>query len=62
MIVVCAAVLGAGRVAAASWVRSPRQAAAERAAPSMLTAPVERRVPADTVVVHGEVAVSATFR
>jgi peptidoglycan hydrolase-like protein with peptidoglycan-binding domain len=53
-----AALLSASSLGAAAFVKSPAQVAAEAAAPapSLLTAPVERRVLRDTVVVRGTVS------
>jgi peptidoglycan hydrolase-like protein with peptidoglycan-binding domain len=63
-IVVGGSVLAGGLgFAAASWVKSPQEAAAEHASPepSILRAAVEERVLTDTVVVRGQVAVAGTF-
>ncbi len=55
--------LGAGGVVAASYVRSPQQAAADLGppAPSVLSAVVERRTLTDTVVVRGQIAAGGIF-
>lgn len=47
---------------ATHWIRSPQQALADAAAPppTMLTAPVERRVLTDTVVLRGQVSAAST--
>lgn len=56
------ALTGAGLVSTA-FISSPQQAAAEAGppAPDVLTAPVERRVLTDTVVLRGQVAAGRTF-
>lgn len=62
-IVAGSAVFAAGGLVGAQWVRSPQEVAALTAAPppTVLTAPVERRVLADTVVVRGDVVVGSTI-
>lgn len=49
---------------AARWVRSPQQALADQAAPAptVLTAPVEKRILRDTVVLRGVVGAARTYK
>lgn len=56
-VVVLSVAFGAGGFVGARWIRSPQEAASSRRPPppSTLTAPVERRVLADQVVVRGDV-------
>lgn len=60
--VVAVAISGLG-IGAAQVIKSPAQAAADTAAPppSVITAPVERRVLKDSVIVRGTVAASQTL-
>ncbi|MEV6527593.1 peptidoglycan-binding protein [Longispora sp. NPDC051575] len=62
-VVVATLMFGAGGFTATWWVRSPQQLAAEAAAPAAtdLTAPVEKRVLQQSVVLRGDVAAGQTF-
>ena len=62
-VALAAAVVSTGGLVASTFVKSPAQQAAEAAAPpaSVLTAPVEDRVLANTVVTRGTVAASAQY-
>ena len=57
VVAITAALLSTGGLAASTFVRSPQQVLAETAAPlpSLITAPVERRVLASTIVTRGTV-------
>jgi multidrug efflux pump subunit AcrA (membrane-fusion protein) len=63
-VAVAAALLSTGGLVASTLVKSPAEQAAEAAAPapSVLTAPVENRVLANTVVTRGTVAASAQYQ
>ncbi len=63
-VAVAAALLSTGGLVASTLVKSPAQQAAEAAAPpaSVLTATVEDRVLANTVVTRGSVAASAQYQ
>ncbi|WP_107087521.1 peptidoglycan-binding protein [Streptomyces rimosus] len=56
--------LGAAGMAAAAWIKSPAQVAADTAAPpaDVLTAAAERRVLAETVVTRGQVTASQSVQ
>lgn len=63
-IAVVAAVLAAAGMVASVWIKSPAQLATEAAppAPSVLTAPVQQRVLASTIVVRGSVYAAQEYR
>ncbi|MFH8409584.1 hypothetical protein ACH4FX_33100 [Streptomyces sp. NPDC018019] len=59
-----AVLLGAAGMAAAAWIKSPAQVAADTAAPpaDVLTAAAERKVLAETVVTRGQVTASQSVQ